>query len=197
MAGRKSRQARPASYDTVLRAAIEEYAERGRDGVRLEGVAKRAGVNKALVYRHFKDRDTLFDAALKEVFERRLRLLDNLPNDPARLLSIWTRRFSEDPLFIRMLLREAIESDGAPAHGKARAAYYGRQIDGVAHMQRGGRLPPGDDPPMLFLLLTACVVFPFVLPQIAKLVTGKVPGSAVFQRRWKKQILAILRASPG
>jgi AcrR family transcriptional regulator len=192
----KQQHSRPASYEAILHAAVAEYAAHGRDGVRMENVAKRAGVNKTLVYRHFKDRDALFDAALQDVFERRLQLLESLPEDPARLLSIWSRRFAKDPLFVRMLMREAIDADGPPAHAARRADYYARQIAGIERMQRDGNLPGGNDPAMLFLLLSACVVFPYVLPQIAALITGCAPESAAFQRRWKRQVLNILGNPP-
>jgi len=186
--------ARPASYDAILLAAVDEYAAHGRDGVRIERVAERAGVNKSLVYRHFKDRDALFEAALHHVFQQRTALLKDRPEDPETLMRLWNQRFARDPLFVRMLLREALESNGPVPHVKERSAYYARQIADVLRMQRQGKLPDSDDPAMLFLALSAWVAFPYVLPQIAKLATGSSPGSPAFQRRWTRQVLSLLRA---
>ncbi len=42
-----------STSERILNAAAMEFTERGVDGVRMEHVAKRTNVNKALVYRHF------------------------------------------------------------------------------------------------------------------------------------------------
>jgi AcrR family transcriptional regulator len=57
--------------DAILEAAIAEFIERGFAGVRTEHVARRVGYNKALVYRWFKDKETLFQEAMKRRFSQR------------------------------------------------------------------------------------------------------------------------------
>jgi AcrR family transcriptional regulator len=51
----------------LLDAAIEEIAIAGTRGMRVEAVARRAGVSPALIYHHFGDRSTLLTAALERV----------------------------------------------------------------------------------------------------------------------------------
>jgi AcrR family transcriptional regulator len=178
---------RPPSYDAILRAAVAEFAEHGRDGVRMEKVAERAGLNKTLVYRHFTDRETLFEAALEAVFAERFALLEDLPTDLGRLFDVWTDRFTSDDTFLTMLLREAIEQrDAEPAHADLRRRYYERQVSLIRDLQREGALPDGVAPESLFLMLMAVLVFPHALPQIAELVTGRAPGSKAFTRDWKR-----------
>jgi len=183
----------PPSYDAILKAAIEEYVAHGRAGVRIESVAERAGVNKTLVYRHFGDRDGLFEKALEAVFEDRFALLDSLPMDIAKLFDVWTKRFSGDTTFLRMLMREALEYDGVePVHSEVRKKYYLEQVQQIQRLQQAGELPKTISPEHLFLLLSSFLVFPFLLPQITELLTGMKPSSKGFLRGWKNSYKNLL-----
>ncbi len=50
--------------DAIVVAVVEAVAERGVRGMRVEEVARRAGVSTPLLYYHFRDRLTLLRAAL-------------------------------------------------------------------------------------------------------------------------------------
>ena len=52
----------------VLKAALEEFSHEGVTGARTDEIARRAGVNKALLYYYFKDKEGLYAAALEQVF---------------------------------------------------------------------------------------------------------------------------------
>lgn len=53
-AGRPPGRPRSAEVDAaILRATLEEYAERGYDALTVDGVAGRAGVGKAAIYRRY------------------------------------------------------------------------------------------------------------------------------------------------
>jgi|SRR5579859_2664282 len=52
----------------ILRAALEEFAHEGVTGARTDEIARSAGVNKALLYYYFKDKDGLYSAVLEQVF---------------------------------------------------------------------------------------------------------------------------------
>jgi len=56
------------SRAAILRAAVAEFAEYGVDGARTDRIARAAGVNKALLYYYFKDKDALYEAVLDHVF---------------------------------------------------------------------------------------------------------------------------------
>jgi len=194
MKSESSERARPASYDAILKAAVAEYAERGRDGVRIEQVAVRAGVNKSLIYRHFENRDKLFEAALQSVFTKRFELLEDLPEELTELFELWFGRFANDSQFTKMLLRESLETDEEqPIHAELRSSYYAHQVQTIVKLQKQKQLPADVDAESLFLMLTAVLVFPYLLPQIAKLVTGSSPHSVKFKRRWKKMFRVLIQ----
>lgn len=63
---------RPArvSPDRILAAAAVEFAERGYSGARVDRIARRARVNKAMLYYHFGSKEALYRALLRQVFTR-------------------------------------------------------------------------------------------------------------------------------
>jgi TetR/AcrR family transcriptional regulator len=68
----KSRGTRARPEQTraaILNAAITEFAGEGMEGARTDAIARAAKVNKALLYYYFKDKETLYGAALEAVFE--------------------------------------------------------------------------------------------------------------------------------
>ena len=64
--------ARPArvSPDRILAAAAREFAERGYAGARVDRIARRARVNKAMLYYHFRSKQGLYRALLRQTFAR-------------------------------------------------------------------------------------------------------------------------------
>jgi AcrR family transcriptional regulator len=64
-------QASPTSpRDDILDAASAEFAERGFAGARVDEIAARAGVNKAMLYYRIGDKQTLYTAVLMRNFDR-------------------------------------------------------------------------------------------------------------------------------
>ncbi len=66
----------------ILDAALHEFATETVAGARTEEIARKAGVNKALLYYYFHDKESLYGAVLDDVFEHmRARLLGVLNSD--------------------------------------------------------------------------------------------------------------------
>jgi AcrR family transcriptional regulator len=51
----------------ILSAARQEFIENGLRGARMQEIADRAGINKALLHYHFRDKENLYDAAVRSV----------------------------------------------------------------------------------------------------------------------------------
>lgn len=60
------------SAASILAAADELLAEVGFDGMSMRSVAERAGVNKALVFYHYKNKATLFERVLERYYGEHL-----------------------------------------------------------------------------------------------------------------------------
>src|SRR5580765_4819114 len=57
------------SRAAIMQAAVREFSREGVAGARTDHIARAAGVNKALLYYYFEDKETLYGAALDHVFE--------------------------------------------------------------------------------------------------------------------------------
>src|ERR1700743_1333613 len=67
-ARRGSRRPPELSRNAILRAALAEFAQEGLAGARVDAIAEAAGVNKALLYYYFRDKDTLYAETLDGFF---------------------------------------------------------------------------------------------------------------------------------
>ena len=56
------------SREAVFRAAALEFGEQGYDAARVDRIADRAGVNKAMLYYHFGGKEALYVEVLRDLF---------------------------------------------------------------------------------------------------------------------------------
>ncbi len=61
--------------ETILKAASEIFIEKGFNGARMQEIADKAGLNKALLHYYYRSKDKLFRAVFSKVFQR---LMDGL-----------------------------------------------------------------------------------------------------------------------
>lgn len=59
---------RPATRDRILEAASAEFAARGYAAAGVDRIARRARVNKAMIYYHFDSKLALYTAILRDVY---------------------------------------------------------------------------------------------------------------------------------
>ena len=77
-----------------MEAAIDEFAEHGFSGARVDRIAHRAGVNKAMIYYHFSSKEKLYQS----IFDSQLGRLGAVmapPIEPAPDLETVLLRISE------------------------------------------------------------------------------------------------------
>jgi AcrR family transcriptional regulator len=63
----RAKPSRPTKQ-RLLAAAVDEFAARGFDGAKVDRIAKRARVNKAMLYYHFPNKASLYLDILREQF---------------------------------------------------------------------------------------------------------------------------------
>jgi len=68
MARPRTPPAASATRDRLLAAARDEFASRGFDGAKVDRIAARARVNKAMLYYHFPGKTALYRTILLELF---------------------------------------------------------------------------------------------------------------------------------
>ena len=102
-----------ATAERILQAAIQEFAEHGYMGARIDAIAKRAEANIRMLYHYFGRKEDLYLQVLETVFagirtqEQALHLRDFEPLEAMRRLFDFTYdHFAANPLFIRILIGE-------------------------------------------------------------------------------------------
>ena len=122
-----------ASRGAILEHAIAEFAAQGVAGARTAAIAEAAGVNKALLYYYFKDKDSLYSAALQAVFsglvEDVLPLLESALSPGEKLL-----RFAR--VHFEYLIHHP-ELSAADSAGAFAGAQYRGTLAGLSRHQHG------------------------------------------------------------
>jgi AcrR family transcriptional regulator len=97
----------------ILRAATEEFTARGLDGARVDDIARRAAVNKRMIYHYFGDKEGLYLSVLEATYaairtaEIGLDLANRDPVEGMRELVAFTwAYFIEHPEFLSLLATE-------------------------------------------------------------------------------------------
>lgn len=103
----------------ILSAAGEVFAQIGFSGARVDDIAVRAGVNKAMLYYHVGDKEHLYEVVLTETFERGLGSLReatekfDFPSEKLQAILDVVASFGiNNPNFVPIMVRE-IASGGA------------------------------------------------------------------------------------
>jgi TetR/AcrR family transcriptional regulator len=109
---------RPArvSPDRILAAAAVEFAARGFGGARVDRIARRARVNKAMLYYHFHSKQELYRALLRRTFAlaaARMQAIADSEAPPAekvdRVIAGLAALIREKEFFPAIMMREVAE----------------------------------------------------------------------------------------
>jgi len=157
----------PERRDRILDAASSVFAEKGFAGARVDDIAARAGINKAMLYYHVGDKTTLYSAVLLRNFERVRVALDEAlatgGSARARLeavITALTRMVQRHPDHPRMMLRE-IASGATSLEPEVLAAML--EVVGVVRALIAEGTAAGEfraiDPVLTHLTLVGAVVF--------------------------------------
>ncbi len=179
----------------ILDAARRIFATRGIDGARVDAIAARAGTNKRMIYHYFGSKDGLFRAVLRQ------RLADRTPTStPARVgperLADLQDRLASEPDYVRLLMWEALERGRRRPleEEEARRAVLAEWVDVVRAAQADGDLPADLDPAQLVLTELGVALVPLAFPQLARLLTGRVPDDPEFLAERRTFLLRLAAA---
>jgi TetR/AcrR family transcriptional regulator len=176
------------SRKAILKAAVHEFAQEGVSGARTDAIARSAGVNKALLYYYFKDKDALYQAVLDQVFSGVRSAIHNAlsQNLPPRekLASYVCAHFdyiASNPLYPRIVQAEFLRAGRDPSRLERIAKHYFRPV----FLELSALLKEGEQNgefravnPIHFIpSMISVIVFYFNTAPIMKLMTGADPMS--------------------
>ena len=185
----------------ILEAALKEFSKSGFAGARVDSIVRRAKVNKRMLYHYFTDKEGLFRAVLRhKIRERKGRIeSQTASNDEISNVSLWFQQNCRDTDWVRLLAWESLQTTNDVVLDEAERRRLVRQA--AAHIrkkQAAGILRKDVSADFLQLAKVSLSMFPLALPQVARLITGRSPHDAKFQRdyaRFLETISAAFRPS--
>jgi len=160
----------------ILAAARREFAAKGFAGARVDSIARRARVNKRMLYHYFGNKQRLFREIVRQIMTAEgspFRAAREAPPKIAEHMLRWNEALRQEPDYIRLLQWEALETAGRRVIGEEeRLEEEVESVERVRMLQREGELPFDLDPAQLLLTFIGMVAFPLAFPQLTRLVTG-------------------------
>jgi TetR/AcrR family transcriptional regulator len=156
----------------ILQAAEKLFSEQGFKAASMSAIAASAGVSKANIYHHFKSKNDLYLAVLRQVCAEMCGLLEHIvtqKNDAPQAL----RQFSQAHLrmmlerdeFTRLVLRELLEDGEQRGEDMAQQGFsqaFSRIVNLIREGQGQGALRADLDPAIAALMVIAADVFFFI-----------------------------------
>lgn len=169
----------------IMDAASGQFAEKGFDGARTQAIADAAGVNKAMLYYHFRDKEHLYTEVLSHQFVEILShifpiLLSRELPARQRLTAIVTtyHHFLSDHPQLRALILKELAAGGSRLGGvveKIRESIPGLDFEQV-FSQIGKLIDSGDlhrqDPRQILLHMISLTIFPFLARPLLEKIWG-------------------------
>jgi TetR/AcrR family transcriptional regulator len=170
--------------ERILKAALAEFAANGLAGTRCQDIARRARVNKRMLFYCFGSKEELYREILGQKFSQRATLYESVPSDVGRAILHWYEAFSNDLQWVRLLEWEALGNGRGELVGEAeRRQYLKRTLDGLRRAQSDGLVPANLDLTQLQISIIALTAFPLAFPQMTRLVSGLAPTDRRFRRK--------------
>ncbi|HEX6702930.1 MAG TPA: helix-turn-helix domain-containing protein [Gaiellaceae bacterium] len=130
--------------DSILDAALEEFAERGLDGASTEAIAARAGISQPYVFRLFGTKKELFKASVARCFRETLETFQRAAEGKRgeEALDAMGRAYVDELLPDRVRLRAQMQAYAACDDADVCAVVRDGYGDLVTYVERVTGLPP-------------------------------------------------------
>jgi TetR/AcrR family transcriptional regulator len=171
------------SRERILAAALKEFAAKGFAGARVDFIARRAAINKRMLYHYFGNKEGLFKAVLRRKISERQAWAENLSGDPAESLSFWFEAACNDTDWVRLFEWEALQGDAQKViDEKIRRSATARGLERIRQRQARGQISSEFDPRHVMLAMRSLTMFPAAFPQLTRLIMGRSVSDPRFQK---------------
>ncbi|WP_394850779.1 TetR/AcrR family transcriptional regulator [Pendulispora brunnea] len=177
----------------ILSAAMKEFALRGFAGARVDAIAKRARINKRMLYHYFGNKKELFEATILAIQADKEQIIEAGPQHVQDMLPYIYDNFGSKRDWMRMMQWEALTygSREVPSE-KMRAKLFKPGLDRVAKAQRENGLLREEKTELAMMVLMALASYPHLMPQAARMLTGHAPDEPQFRRSYSALLRRII-----
>lgn len=193
-----------AAEEKIFNAATDIFLQKGRHGARMQEIADRAGINKAMLHYYFRSKDKLYAHVFSTVMSRFFNnLLDALADtdDLHEFLESFVENYTEhlatNQNLIRFIFWE-MQSGAEFLSSQLQQLFRGRGLTGPPFIEMirkaidRGEIRPVD-PVQFVLSLIAMCVYPFLAkPLIEQLFAGVEIDSLAFRQIRKAEVLNLI-----
>ena len=171
------------SRERILAAALKEFAAKGFAGARVDDIARRAAINKRMLYHYFGNKEHLFREVMRLKIAERQAWAEALSGDPAESLAFWFEAACKDTDWVRLLEWEALDNTNSKViDEKKRRAATAHGLKRVRQRQARGQISAEFDPRHVMLAMRSLTMFPAAFPQLTRLIMGRSVSDSRFQK---------------
>jgi TetR/AcrR family transcriptional regulator len=171
------------SRERILAAALKEFAAKGFAGARVDFIARRAAINKRMLYHYFGNKEGLFKAVLRRKITERQAWAENLSGDPAESLVFWFEAACNDTDWVRLFEWEALQGNAHKViDEQIRQSATARGLERIRQRQARGQISAEFDPRHVMLAMRSLTMFPAAFPQLTRLIMGRAISDPKFQK---------------
>ena len=157
-----------ATRQRILTAARDEFAAHGVAGARVDRIAAAAQANKRAIYDYFGDKEALFSVVLEREMIHCAEFVPLDGDDLGEYARNLVEYQAENPHFLRLLMWEALEFEGAQIPG--------REVRTAKYLARAERISEAGHAPerareLLFFAM-ALSNWGLVAPQLRQMILG-------------------------
>jgi AcrR family transcriptional regulator len=173
----------------ILAAALKEFSTLGFAGTRISGIARRAKINKRMLYHYFGGKEELFHAVLHHKINERMNRIGTQTSEGNQTFSlpVWFQQNCRDADWVRLVVWESLQATGGTVldEKECRQLIHDAMVD-VRQKQADGQIRDDVRPQHLLLAKISLSLFPLALPLFARIITGCSPRSPRFQREYTR-----------
>ncbi len=102
-----------STEEIIFQAAYDEFLEKGFEGARMQNIANRAGINKALLHYYYRSKERLFDAIVPHVIRQLPLSINTIIEDQMPfekkielIIELYISFLQKNPFIVRFVIRE-------------------------------------------------------------------------------------------
>jgi AcrR family transcriptional regulator len=185
----KTKEADNQTREKIFKAASDIFEEKGYDGARMQEIADRAGINKALLHYYFRTKEKLFEAVFQVLLRKMFEKIISIFMEDISLKEKIRKFFNEhieilikNPKLPLFLLNEI--SHNPDLMQGIRESLPFDQMRGAVFQKHAKELKgygiKKDDMPQLMMTVVSLSVFPFAARDVIRMMIPEIDDNKKF-----------------